>query len=509
MKPATRGRLVVWAILILTGLDYAIRHQMHGNHPRGLGMTGWWLWDDQGYYIRAARAWAAGNLDPAQHWYLPGYPLLGAAFVWLTPIQPFYLPDLLGLIAYGWLFIALAARLAPDLRGTRIIGAFVFFGTVALSPLAMQSFVEPWTTTPTAPLTLASLLLAFRFWDRPSASGAALLGLVTTAILLFRPTDAAIMIAVIAGFAAVALLVHRPGWAAMARISAAGIAGAAVPAALVVGLQVAIYGWTTAGYIQQSSRTGFEWRLLPLNWVTLFISPQPLLPDGRGMAQIFPWIVPGIAGMAACLLAVRGRARPRHALVVAAVTAHCAVYLAYRDLHPPGLLRYSNYHYFKWVIPVFGLYAVYLAALVAGTARARWGWATGAAAAVALFGWRAEFVSPTPGYQPDDATVTAPRTLVLKQGLHSVLDGVRVGAAGSFESIFLAPYTMQAADQTYVANADLKSYPTPGGLMFTTLRPIAGAPATITFNPGTTLDPNTAPQIGRQTVIFGWPYWWR
>jgi hypothetical protein len=509
VKAATRDRLIIWAILLLTALDYAIRHQMHGNHPRALGMTGWWLWDDQGYYIRAARAWASGNLDPAQHWYLSGYPLLGAAFAWLTPIQPFYIPDLLSLIAYGWLFIALAARLAPDLRWTRIIGALVFFGTVALSPLAMKSFVEPWTTTPTAPLTLASLLLAFRFYDRPSARGAALLGLVTTSILLFRPTDAAILITVVAGFAAVTLLVQRPGWAATAKISAAGIAGAAIPAALAVGLQVAIQGWTTAGYIQQSSRIGFEWRLLPLNWVTIFISPQPLLPDGRGMAQLFPWILPGIAGMAACLSATRRPLWARHALVVAAATAHCAVYLAYRDLHPPGLLRYSNYHYFKWVTPVFGLYAVYLAALVAGTARARWGWAAGAAVAAALFGWRAEWVSPTPGYQPDDATLTAPQTLVLKHGLHSVLDGVRVGASGSFESIFLAPYAMQAAGQTYVANADLKSYPLPDALMFTTVRPIAGAPAIITFNPGTTLNASAAPQIGRQTVIFGWPYWWR
>jgi hypothetical protein len=506
MRLPIQDRVVVWAILILTGVDYMIRHQMHWNHPRTLGMTGWWLWDDQGYYIRAARAWAAGNLDPAQHWYLPGYPLLGAAFAWLTPVQPFYLPDLLCLVAFGWLLGALAAQLAPELRWGRIIGALVFFVTVALSPLAMKSFVEPWTTTPTAPLTVASLLLAMRFWDRPSARHAALLGLVTASVSLFRPTDAVILIGVVASFAGVALLCRRPGGAAAAKIMAAGIAGAAAPAVLVAGLQVAIFGWTTAGYIGQSSRTGFEWRLLPLNWVMLFVSPRPLLPDGVGMAQIFPWILPGVAGMAACLVAVRGRVWVRHALVIAAVVAHCAVYLAYRDLHPPGLLRFSNYHYFKWVVPVFGLYAVYLVALAA---RVRWAWAAGLLAVVALFGWRAEWVTPVPGYAADDAVVEAPRTLILKQGLRSVLDGVRVGAAGEFAPIFLAPYTMQAGGVTYVANADLKSYPIPGGLMFTTLRPIAPGPAVVTFNPGVTLDPAVAPQIGRQSVVFGWPNWVR
>jgi hypothetical protein len=509
MRPSMRDRVVVWSILLLTALDYMVRHQMHWNHPRSLGMTGWWLWDDQGYYIRAARAWAAGNLDPAQHWYLPGYPLLGAAFAWLTPVQPFYLPDLLCLIAFGWLFTWLAERLAPDLRWTRITGALVFFVTVALSPLAMKSFVEPWTTTPTAPLTLASLLLAMRFWDRPSARSAALLGFATASVLLFRPTDAGILIGVVAGFAGAALMFQRLGWAATAKIMAAGIAGAAAPALLVAGLQVAIFGWTTAGYIEQSSRTGFEWRLLPLNWVTLFVSPMPLLPEGAGMAQIFPWIVPGVAGMAACLVAARGRAWVRHALVITAVVAHCAVYLAYRDLHPPGLLRFSNYHYFKWVVPVFGLYAVYLVALVLGTARARWAWAAGLAAVVALFGWRAEWVTPAPGYRTDEAVVEAPRTLILKQGLHSVLDGVRVGASGDFAPIFLAPYAMQAGGVTYVANADLKSYPIPGGLMFTTLRPLAHGPAAVTFNPGVTLNPAAAAQIGRQTLVFGWPNWGR
>lgn len=501
--PAARDRFIVWAVLLLTGADYMIRHQMHGNHPKTLRMTGWWLWDDQGYYIRAARAWVAGNLDPAQHWYPPGYALLGAAFVWLMPIQPFYLPDLLCLIAYGWLLVGLAERLAPDLRHTRIIGAMVFFITVALSRLQMQSYVEPWTSTPTAPLTLACLHLALRFWDRPSAGGAAWLGGVATSLVLFRPTDAAILTAVTAPFAGLATLRAEPGWR-MLRIAVAGIAAAALPVLVLAVIQVAIHGWSTAGYIEQSSRLGFEWRLLPLNWVTLFVSPEPLIPNERSMTQLFPWIMPGIAGMAACLVAARGTARIRHALVIGAVTVHCATYLAYRDLHPQGLVHFGNYHYFKWTIPIFGLYAAYLVVLVKDGVRPGIAWAIGLAVMASLFAWRAEWMTPAPGYSAE-ARIEPPRTLILPEGIHAVQDGVRLMASGSFESIFIAPYSMQAGGHTYVSNADLKSLPMKGGLMFTTLRPITARLAIVTFNPGVTPDPTVPPQIGRQVIRFGWP----
>ena len=86
--------------LVATAAVYIWAHAVHGLGPRSsVPPDGWWHWSDQGRYVRAALAWASGDLDPARHWYLPGYPLLGAAFAWLTPAQPFYLPDLAGLVA--------------------------------------------------------------------------------------------------------------------------------------------------------------------------------------------------------------------------------------------------------------------------------------------------------------------------------------------------------------------------------------------------------------------------
>eukprot|EP01035_Chromulina_nebulosa_P034043 gene34043-45631_t len=79
---------------------YLLAHRLSPLRPLTAEATaGWWSWSDQFRYLRAATAWAGGDLDPAQHWYWPGYPLLAAPFVGLTPAQPFLIPDLLCLLA--------------------------------------------------------------------------------------------------------------------------------------------------------------------------------------------------------------------------------------------------------------------------------------------------------------------------------------------------------------------------------------------------------------------------
>lgn len=516
------NRVVVWAMLVSMAGEYILRYRQHAYHPQALGETGWWLWNDQALYIRATRAWAAGMLDPAQHWYLPGYPLLGAAFNWLTPIDPFYVPDLACLLAFGWLISQLAAELAPELRWARSLGALSFFVTIALSPLAIRSFVVPWTTTPTAPLACASLLLALRFRTEPSMRRAAWLGLVTMSAILFRPTEAALMTAVVGTFAGLTLLRLAKPLTEKARIAVAAVAGTAVPVLVMLAIYHVLYGWTESGYFALSKLIGFEWRLIPLRWVTLFISPQPLFTGELeyGLARVFPWIIPGIAGMIACLAASSGPARARHALVIGAATVHVVAYLAYRDLHPQGLIRFGNYHYFKWLLPVFGIYAIFLVVLVGRSPRRVAAWGVAAAMLVPLFSWRAEWVTPASGYQAGDARVEAPRTLVLAHGLHSLRDGVWLAASGDWAAIYTDPYEMTAGGVEYRANADLKSYPVDGGLLFTALRPTAPGPAIVTFNPGVTLDDTIPPRIGREELVFGWPclewrvqsrlrQWWR
>jgi hypothetical protein len=106
---------------------------------------------------------------------------------------------------------------------------------------------------------------------------------------------------------------------------------------------------------------GFDWRLLPSRWVTLILDPRPLFPEGRGIIEVYPWMVPALAGTAVYLITPdRRSSRVAHAIIIGAAVTYLAAYLCYRDLHPYGIWRFINYHYFKWVFPVFGFYALLL-----------------------------------------------------------------------------------------------------------------------------------------------------
>lgn len=490
----------VLAMLALTGLAYAGAHAHHFAVVHNPAFPDWWNWNDQGKYLLAARAWLAGRLDPALHWYFPGYPLLGAAFLPLTPGQPFYFVDLLCLLAFGALFVQLAQRLAPDVRFARVYGAAVFCVTVALSQREMKAFVEPWTTTPTAPLSLAAILLAFRLWERPTIGWAAALGLATTSVFLFRPADTAPLSLAVA--AATAFALWRLQWRSLSRLAVAGAAGAAIPLALAGAIYLAIFGLHQSQYLEQSGLTGFEWRLIALRWVTIFVSPLPEFRDEFSLSQTFPWIIPGVAGMGACLVSCRGRLALRHVLVIGAVALHCMLYLAYRDLHPQGLFRFSNYHYFKWCLPVFGLYAVLLVTQVARAPRRWTAWGAGLVLATFLFSWRMNWREVPPAGAPP--SVRGGHTLVLQEAPQSVLDGVFVPASAGFNEVYLASYDMNAGATIFHSNADFKAFPVPDGLIFTVLRPMPPGPATVRFDDSVWLAGQ--PRLLHARFLLRWPH---
>ena len=110
-----------------------------------------------------------------------------------------------------------------------------------------------------------------------------------------------------------------------------------------------------------SASTGLDWALVPLQWVTLFLDPRPLLDDGRGLIEVFPWVALGIVGLAPFVIVpIRKADRLAHATIASAIVLHVLVYLAYRDLHPNVLFVFANYHYFKWIYPFFALYGLLL-----------------------------------------------------------------------------------------------------------------------------------------------------
>ena len=468
-----------------------------GAPPAGYG---WWSWWDQSRYIEAALAWSHGVLAPADHWYLPGYPLLGAAFARLTPDQPFMLPDLACMVGALWLFAALAARLLGDVPHGRALGAAVFVATAALPNRALWSWVVPWTTTPEAPCLFGCLLAAARFLESRRPRDAFFAALAGTATAGFRSADAAAVVVAVSGAAMGWTLVHAwPGWRRAGRVAAAAFAGAAIPAAVFGSAYLAVFGLRPNGYLTLSGAFGFEWRLLPLRWVALMIDPKPLFPDGQGLAAAFPWIAPGVAGMAACLVTPLGVPRRLHALVIGATLLDCALFLAYRDLHPTGLWRFGNFHYFKWTLPVFGLYAVQLLRALARPSR----WpalATATAAVLGLFFWRTELipVAPLPA-------ASSARDLSFPSGLPHLDDALLARADGDWVGLYGAGSAIRAGDRVFRSFYDFKVFLRAGVVMVLPLRAMPAVPSTLQLAPGTSLDLETAPILARQTLSWGLP----
>jgi hypothetical protein len=497
----TVEQVVAFGIIVALGIDYWQRDMGLPITPRTLvPQSGWWWWTDQHRYLLAAQAWAAGVLDPAQHWYLPGYPLLGALFVHANPVQPFLIPDLVCLLASCAAVAFLAARLCPELIGGRLLGFVAFGVTIFLKRHSIDAWVIPWTTTPVTPLVLVSLGLALTFATRPTQAVAFLAALACAGIALFRLTEALVVLIGVAPFMLLVLLRSGLPWRQRGRIVAASLIGGLVPIILLVSAHVAINGWNLGPYIAESQGTGFEWSLIPLRWATIVLDPHPLFDEQQGLALAFPWFLPGIAGMAACLACVAPGRRAGHILVIGTAIIHLAFYLAYRDFHPQGLWRFNNYHYVKWVLAVLGLYAALLIVHLVGRHRVR-ALLAGIAVLAVLLPWRAEFV---PG-APDRAQVIGPHEVKLAHGFDSPSDGVLVAAAGSWEDIYTGRHSLVVGGRTWYADADFKALPVKGGLLLVPLRPFPHEKTIIQLDDAITLDTGVTPVMGKQRVLFGLP----
>ena len=473
-----------------------------GDHRTPPANYGWWSWWDQGAYIQAALAWAHGIVDPAYHWYLPGYPLLGALFVRITPAEPFMLPDLICLVGSLWLFAALAARLmGRTARYGRAAGAAVFVATAVLPQKALWSWVVPWTTTPETVCLFACLLAAARFTEDCRPRDAFLAMLAGVGIAGFRPADAAVAVAVSGAIMSWSLAERRPGWPRVRAIAIAALLGAASPLLLFGGAYLAVWGAALSGYVTLSQAYGFEWRLLPLRWVELMIDPKPIFPDGRGLAAVFPWIAPGVLGMAACLAAPGGVPRRLHVLVIAATLLDCAAFLTYRDLQPTGLWQFGNFHYFKGTLPVFGLYALLLLHAVARRPSRAAAVAAAACATLGLFMWRVELVDPV------HLTPATAQGLSLPSGLSHIDDVLLARAKGDPFITYMGNSQLLAGDAVFRNSSDFKFFLWSDTLMALPLRPLPAVPSTFTSVMGATLDPDAAPVLARQALVWGLPCW--
>ena len=284
--------VTAWAFLSLHAMIAApdapplslLRGPPHPLPPR----YGWWAWADQGWYDKSALAWAHGITDWWMHWYLPGYPLLGAIFVRVTPVDPFLIPNLASMLGTLALFCALARHLlGPSPLGIPLCAA-IFVATAVLPRQVLTAWVTPWTTTPETFCVYAALLAGAAMIERPRPGAAFLVGLAGGAIAGFRPADCVVVLLVTTAAILPPLLSRGLGRRSLLWPMAAGVA---LPVLVFGAAYLAVWGPHASGYVTTSGRLGFEPRLLLLLWVNLMVDPGALYPEGQGLAAVFFWTV--------------------------------------------------------------------------------------------------------------------------------------------------------------------------------------------------------------------------
>ena len=352
-RDAERAAILVIALL-MTGV-YLWSYRQHPSHPHVAGSPGWWAWFDQERYFAAATAWSQGNLDPAKHWYLPGYPILAAPFVPLLSVHAFLVPNLACLLLSFWLFSRISGVLAGHLRHARLLGAALFGLVTVASPLGRDIWVVPWSTTGSVPLVYSSLLAGILFCRTPERWALAFAaGLAGGLVAAFRPVDV-LPIALGCALGAAFAGLHAGRFAPIIKGAVAAIAGVVAAVCLLGAMYLPIYGLHESGYIIASSMIGFDWRLIPLHWVTLVLDARPLLEDSQGLVEAFPWVALGLGGLVVFLvLPLVGIDRSVHLTVASAAVAHILIYMAYRDLHPGGLFRFLELSLLQVGLPCAG-----------------------------------------------------------------------------------------------------------------------------------------------------------
>ena len=86
-------------------------------------------------------------------------------------------------------------------------------------------------------------------------------------------------------------------------------------------------------------------------------------------------------------------------------------------------------------------------------------------------------------------------------------DAILVPAVGARDPIYFGEHRMRVGDRELGGIADFKTFPVPGGLMITPLRPLPAGPVRWTPGAGVALASDPAPRLARQRVAFGQPCW--
>ncbi len=317
-------------------------------------IDGWWTWWDQSNYLKSATALLHRDFSVGLYVYPLGYSAIGALFVGITPVHPFFVPNLLALLGCYFAFIGFARCVGAH----PVLAVLLFLGASVCDPELFQHWVVPWTTIPVAALIWISLWLTGHYVLQPERTPAKrryfVVGLLAASVMAIHPVDV-----LVPGIALLAMLLcdwieKRPVVHHLVSAIYGGLC-IVVPYVLVY---LRIYHFHTTDYFEQSAKIGFVFWNFPWKSYVVFFDPYPWFAEGRGILQRAPWIALALPALLLLLARQIHRASRREAviwLLAAATVVYTCLYVAYVDLLPSGIWRYGNIHYFTWVMPAYAL----------------------------------------------------------------------------------------------------------------------------------------------------------
>lgn len=352
-------------MLAAVTLAYLLCYWFHPFVPGGNAVypLGWWGWFDQGKYLEGAQALSNFDLRGEKNHYPPLYPAIGAIFLPLSGMHPYFIVNLLCFIWIGYVFFKVASRYLPPW-----MAAGIFMGTLVLDKRFFENFLIPWTTTLGSALFSCGIYMLYVVQDKLKEATSPtinismryiFLGSFAVGLLaLTRPVDLLVGIIFIASAVGLisyyALRFHQRSFKSLALIVCIALVGGIIGPLLFIGFNYVAFGSPLGGYIQANSQNGYYLADMGEKFVSIFLDGNALyLQSNTALIWKIPWLV--IALIAIPYLLVTG-----DLLICAIAVAVCvqyAIYLPYGDLLPNSLWHFKNIHYFKWTMPYLALFA--------------------------------------------------------------------------------------------------------------------------------------------------------
>ena len=329
-----------WTGLLLLTLLGGLYTWAYVEHPLNPGSgpvearLGWWSWADQFKYLQATEALAAGGISKETYHYPLGYSALGVPFVRWLPAHPYYVPDLLLVLATVVMWWRLARRWLPATVALLVAAGFI----ATHGELLRLTMVVPWNTLPTQLTLLAGMVVLLDTHGRRSVWWLAALAAATW---LVRPVDAVSFAPML-----VWAVLRLRSWGERTLCALGGIVIIGVAVAAVGLLNQSVFGsWRTPYEQAAQTMVGFFSYPFAQKLLWTFVDARTFFGEAdTALLWRYRWLFLAVPGIFFWVKRERGAG----VATLATLGLNWLLYLGYNDFFPSSFYRFSLIHYVSW-----------------------------------------------------------------------------------------------------------------------------------------------------------------